>query len=415
MPGPRADWHPLCAHDPLPGDPETLRAEAARLRAVARLLREQSEALRLIGDDDVLRGRYAESLRAHAHDLAARLATAASRYARVHRELDAWAGTLQHLRSAAARLLTEARATGDAGLPPLRARLSRLSEEYEGEAARHAGRVRTAVDDALTDSLWDDFAVPATAFVSRVLTSGTLDDLVDALGWTATLAGFAAMFFPALGPLALGASLSVAALHLAQAGAGACSWFDVLLDIAALKFARDGVLAARAINSLQGRARTTAAGLAAEAAGARAREATSGARRAAARRARRRGGGVSGTARRTARARRLRLEERARRAALRAGEDVRTAGLPQLSRRERNLALGDVESGRRAKDVQKLSARHPEHEELRAGAEEARGRLREMRGAWGASTALDLADKAGDSAPSDWYRDTKNRLRTGNG
>ncbi|WP_164990829.1 hypothetical protein [Streptomyces sp. GZWMJZ-114] len=415
MPRPPTDWHPLCAHDPLPGDPDTLRVEAAHLRTVAERLHEQAEALRLIGDDEVLRGRYADSLREHAHDLAARLATAATRYARVHRELAAWAGTLHHLRSAAAHLLAEARAAAEPELAALRARLSRLTEQYEVEAAHHARLVRTAVDDTLADSLYDDFAIPAAAFVSRVLASDTLDDLVDGLGWAATLAGFAAMFFPALGPLALGASLSVAALHLAQAGAGACSWFDVVLDIAALKFARDGVRAARAIGALQDSARTTAAGLASGAARARARDATSGARRAAARRARRRGGGVSGTKRRAARARRLRLEERVRRAGLRAGEEVRAAPLPEITRRERGLALGDVDTGRRAKDVRNLSARHPEHADLRAGAAEARQRLREMRGSWAGSTALDLGDKGGDSVPGSRYGEMKDRMRTGGG
>ncbi|MGE9692732.1 MULTISPECIES: hypothetical protein [unclassified Streptomyces] len=415
MPRPPVDWHPLCTHDPLPGDPAALRAEAAHLRAVAERLHEQAEALRLIGDDEVLRGRYADSLREHTHDLAARLATAATRYARVHRALDSWAGTLHHLRSAAARLLDEARAAGEPGLPPLRARLSHLTEEYEDEAARHARLVRTAVDDALADSLYDDFAVPAAAFVSRVLASDTLDDFVDALGWAATLAGFAAMFFPALGPLALGASLSVAALHLAQAATGTCSWFDVVLDIVALKFARDGVLAARAVGLLQGSARTTAAGLASDAARGRARGATSGARRAAARRARRRGGGVSGTKRRAARARRLRLEERVRRAGLRAGEEVHAAPLPQITGRERTLALGDVETGRRAKDVQNLSARHPEHGELRATDAEARRRLREMRGSWAGSTALDLGDKTGDDLTGGLYGGMKDRMRTGGG
>ncbi|MHC3430346.1 hypothetical protein, partial [Streptomyces sp. DT18] len=89
---------------------------------------------------------------------------------------------------------------------------------------------------------------------------------------------------------------------------------------------------------LQDSARTPAAGLASGAARARARDATRGARRAAARRARRRGGGVSGTQRRAARARRLRLEERVRRAGLRAGEAVRAAPLPAITRRERGLA-----------------------------------------------------------------------------
>ncbi|MFJ4435340.1 hypothetical protein [Streptomyces sp. NPDC088923] len=415
MPPSPTGWHPLCAHDPLPGDPGALRTEAAHLRTVAERLQEQAEALRLIGDDDVLRGRYADSLREHTHDLAARLATAATRYARVHRELAAWAGALQHLRSAAARLLAESRAAGEPELAALRARLSRLTEEYEEEAAHHARLVRTAVDDALTDSLYDDFALPAAAFVSRVLASGSLDDLVDALGWTATLAGLGAVFFPALGPLALGTGLSVGALHLAQAGAGACSWFDVVLDVAALKFARDGVRAARAVEALQDSARTTAAGLAAGVAEARAGNATSGARRAAARRARRRGGGVSGTGRRAARARRLRLEERVRRAGLRAGEEIHAAPLPELTRRERGLALGDVEMGRRAKDVRDLSARHPDHEELRAGAAEARRRLREMRGSWAGSTVLDLGDKGGNVVSGGAYGETKDRMRTGGG
>ncbi|NED78860.1 hypothetical protein G3I76_01935, partial [Streptomyces sp. SID11233] len=80
----------------------------------------------------------------------ARLATAATRYARVHRALAAWADTLHHLRSAAAHLLAEARTGSEPALPALRARLSRLTEEYEDEAAHHARLVRAAVDDALT-------------------------------------------------------------------------------------------------------------------------------------------------------------------------------------------------------------------------------------------------------------------------
>jgi hypothetical protein len=408
-----ADWLPLCAHDPLPGDPEALDVAAARLRAVGERLGEQADALRRIGDNEVLHGRYASALRHHTHDLAGRLAIAARRYALVHRALAAWARTLHELRSAAARLLTEARATSGAGLAPLRDRLDRLVARYGTEAAHHARLVRAAVDDTLTDSLSDDFGAPALALASRVLSSEALDDFVDALSWTATLVGFAAMFFPAVGPLALGTSLALGALHLAQASAGACSWFDVVLDIAALKFARDGMRAADAVAAVQGSARATAAGLVSEAVAARAREATSGARRAAARRARRRGAGVSGTARRTARARRLRLEERARRAGLRAGQEVRAAPLPPIGSAERRRALGDVETGRRAADVRRLSAAHPGHEGLRASAAETSERLREMRGSWGGSTLLDLGDKSGDLVSEGEYGKRKKRMRSG--
>ncbi|EFG65173.1 hypothetical protein SSBG_05987 [Streptomyces sp. SPB074] len=74
-----------------------------------------------------------------------------------------------------------------------------------------------------------------------------------------------------------------------------------------------------------------------------------------------------------------------------------------------------METGRRAKDVGELSARHPRHEGLRANAEEAGGRLREMRGAWAGSTALDLGDKSGDLLSGGAYGRRKDHMRTGDG
>ena len=88
------DWVPLAEADPLPGDPDAIAAEAARLVRLGQDMRVQSARLRQIGADSTLIGAYADELRSAAGTLAGDLDESAERYERVGSALSGWAPEL---------------------------------------------------------------------------------------------------------------------------------------------------------------------------------------------------------------------------------------------------------------------------------------------------------------------------------
>ena len=126
---------------------------------------------------------------------------------------------------------------------------------YDERADHYAGKIRSSIDDDMEDSWWND----VKAWVGD---ADWLKGLAEALSWIATGLSILAIFFPALGPLALILTGAVALIHLVQALTGNGSWFDVLMDVGALKMASNGIKAAKAIKGLQKGAREVAQGLA---------------------------------------------------------------------------------------------------------------------------------------------------------
>lgn len=81
------DWQPLCDSDPIPGDPEEIRAEVRHMVSVAQKLRDQARNLKAISEDDKLKGKYVKRLREDSTTLEKHMREVAGRYERVHGHL----------------------------------------------------------------------------------------------------------------------------------------------------------------------------------------------------------------------------------------------------------------------------------------------------------------------------------------
>lgn len=107
------DWHPLAESDPVPGDPDEIRDEVKHMTGVATSLREQARMLRGIGDDNELKGKYAEKLRDESGTLEKHLREVAGRYERVHGHLTNWANDLEDFQTQADDVLRKAKQKQD--------------------------------------------------------------------------------------------------------------------------------------------------------------------------------------------------------------------------------------------------------------------------------------------------------------
>ncbi|MCM3297919.1 hypothetical protein ACWEPD_15545 [Streptomyces pseudogriseolus] len=408
------DWHPLRESDPVPGDPEGIRDQVRHMRKVAKYLRTQAAALHAMAEADNLEGRYAEKLGEEARGLGRKLDEAEDRYREVKGQLSDWADELEELQKRADRVLEtakEAQHTVDDEQPAERAqddledarkRLATVEGDYRERARHFAGKIRSSIDDDMKDSFWNDVK-------GWIADADWLQTWTERLSWLATAAGILAMFIPVAGWLALGLTVAVSLSHLATAVTGNGSWFDVLMDIGALKLTRNGLKAAKAIKALQRSSRETASGLARDGAKAQAAASNAGARKAAARAGRKRGG-TSGTNRKRARARRLRMEGENRTAGRSAADTVRDAELPLTNARETAGALGDAQISRQMKDIRKWRDTYPDNTTLSSNAHHAQRHLREMQGSWAVGTALDLGDKVGDDVSGGEYEKAKGRM-----
>lgn len=104
-------WRPLGLDaDPVPGDPQAVSQEAARLASVARAVTWQAAALRKIAGDGTEVGRHADEIRATAGGLAGALQGVASRYARVSAALSGWVPDLEQAQRMSIRALDQAEA-----------------------------------------------------------------------------------------------------------------------------------------------------------------------------------------------------------------------------------------------------------------------------------------------------------------
>lgn len=155
------DWSPLAPFAPLPAEPETTAAAAARLRTAARDMQSQIARLREIAADGTLVGAYADKLRSESGDLADRLAKTVGRYEEVATSLDEWWPQLTVFQNSTISLLRRAQATAalrasqpdaaDTELRSAQAQLARTLEEAEDAGALVARKVRDAIRDSVKD------------------------------------------------------------------------------------------------------------------------------------------------------------------------------------------------------------------------------------------------------------------------
>ncbi|MFF5159866.1 hypothetical protein ACFY3N_27200 [Streptomyces sp. NPDC000348] len=409
------------------------------MKTIAEYLRTQAAALTAMADADNLKGDYADELAENARGLGRKLDLAEDRYREVQGHLSNWSDELEEFQKKADKALRDAKEAQQVidshtdnqddkqtpdkkdedkssepakenpvlkqakeDLEDARKRLNTAEGDYGERAGHFASKIRSSIDDDMKDSFWNDIK-------GWVADAEWLGKIADWASWAATIVGVVAMFFPAVGVIALALTAVVAVIHIAQAATGNGSWFDVVMDLGALKMARNGIKAAKAIKALQQSSRKTAAGLAKDSATARAAQANSGARKTAARNARKRGG-TSSRNRERARARRLRLEGENRAAGKKASNEVRDSEMPQITAQEKAGVLGDAQVAKQVKDIKKWRDAYPDNTGLADNARQAERHKDALQGSWAVSTGLDTADKSADYATDDAYSRMKDRM-----
>lgn len=103
-----ADWAPLGAHDPLPGDPLELSSEGRRLAGLAADFERQAASLRAIAAEQTLRGDYVTQLHEGAAKGADGLTKIVDRYRVAGGALSAYAPQLQSYQDTSLKLLERA-------------------------------------------------------------------------------------------------------------------------------------------------------------------------------------------------------------------------------------------------------------------------------------------------------------------
>ncbi|MFD4546083.1 putative T7SS-secreted protein [Streptomyces sp. NPDC058466] len=398
-----ADWTPLAATDPVPGDPEGIRREVTHMKKIAEKLRTQAKAMQAIAECDGLKGKYADDLGDKARGLGRRLDLAEDRYRKVKGHLSGWADDMETAQKKADRALDDAKDAqriidshkpdgaskgkgsgkehpdedpaakrAEENLETARTKLNSAVTFYLERADHYAGKIRSSIDDDMEDSWWNDLK----AWVGD---ADWLGKVAEWLSNVTTLLTFAAVFFPALGVVAGILTGIVFAIHLLMAVTGNGSWFDVITDIAAFKMAKNGVKAAKAVKGLQKEGRAIAKDIAEQKAKrlARLNRAADG----------RGGGGRLGRLRRTAGNQQGRA----------AGVRTRDEALPQVTQKETYKALGDKRMAEQVKDIERMSGRYPDSQRLSEVASEAARQKGVSQAYWGTSTALDLGGRAGDA------------------
>jgi hypothetical protein len=259
-----SDWQPLSlTGDPVPGDPQGIYADAARILSIARQLEGQSARLRTIATSQENIGQAADKIRATAGELAGELAVVARRYTTTGNALNGWAPDLEEAQLMSVRALDAAEVPwkrltaagcdppgpggvgGLAGIQPdtlaLRQAMAQLTDAQtvltravnfrDTQGEYWSSQVTSACNDALKDTWWEGF----TDWVSDH--SGFITDVCIALEIIAAgLAILALIFTGAILIVLLGLVVTELALTgramLALAGKG--SWLDVGIDVVAL-------------------------------------------------------------------------------------------------------------------------------------------------------------------------------------
>jgi hypothetical protein len=276
MMGRSADWSPLAASDPVPGDPAGISAEAAHLSSVAEQIAGQVAVLRKIasGHSDE-KGQYAVKLQSAASDTAGRLAKVTGRYRETAAALTAWVPELEYAQAQSLKALSQAqeaqgrqRASQPIQRPPgthltpadqqedqarsnalsqantdmaaAQAMLTAAVSHRDTAAAQAASKILSAIS-ADADSWLDGvtgFFSSAWGWVKDHWVP-LLKDLCTGLEILATLLAIACLFIPGLDIVDVLLLIAFGATVLAALGRGALavtgngSWLDFGLDVIA--------------------------------------------------------------------------------------------------------------------------------------------------------------------------------------
>ncbi len=264
-------WQPLCAHDPTPGDDETIDAAGRKFQAVAdEIERQISELAKIAQGSAGLKGGYVGTLEEACRAVKDDLGKIKGRYREVGGLLRAWSPELLGFQQEAERLLDDAQEAqrgldrlvvvtvpsdqmtdeqkadslrrqrqGEAlrgELTTARRRLTDLEDRRDRAAQRVADKIEGASQDGLTDSWWDNVK---DWFAEH---KELIDGICKVLGVVAMVALVVCLVVPGLN-IAAGAGLVAVAtwvgigatsasllLHTGQAASGTGSWLDVGLD-----------------------------------------------------------------------------------------------------------------------------------------------------------------------------------------
>ncbi|MFK0000076.1 hypothetical protein [Streptomyces werraensis] len=249
------DWQPLCESDPVPGDPDEIRAEVKHMISVAKKLRAQARNLKAISDDDTLKGKYVKTLREESSTLEKHMREVASRYERVHGHLTKWSDELEDFQTDADKILHRAKqeqeeieatkakksGSGDGDTPqnsssskdqpfedPLesyRKQLNIIIGNRDSRANYYKDKINAEIDDVIEDSTWDNFK----GWIHE--NADMIKAFIDVLGWIATVAGFLALAIPVLGWVVAGIAALTIGLRLLLVASGDATWTDVIFDV----------------------------------------------------------------------------------------------------------------------------------------------------------------------------------------
>ncbi|MFE9686015.1 hypothetical protein [Streptomyces sp. NPDC006285] len=249
------DWQPLCASDPVPGDPEEIRTEVRHMVSVAQKLRDQAKNLQALSNEEQLKGKYVKRLREDSSTLEKHMREVASRYERVHGHLTTWSNELEDFQSDADRVLRQAKekqdeiaaekakaadsgdkqtpqpaasGTDDDPLQTYRNQLHTITDDRDSRANHFAGKIRDEIDDVIEDSWWDDVKGWFHDNADWIKT------VLDGLGWVATIAGIIAIWIPGLNLLVLAIAVLTILTRSMLVATGDASWTDLAFDVGGL-------------------------------------------------------------------------------------------------------------------------------------------------------------------------------------
>ncbi|MEU7482410.1 putative T7SS-secreted protein [Streptomyces sp. NPDC042319] len=251
------DWSPLSDGDPTPGDPHDIREEARRLENIATTIKDQARLLRQAGNNQNLKGKYADKLKEGSGDLADKLSKVEGRYTKVSGLLREWAKELEYAQEETRKALSQAKVDekDEDKVDDAKGRMSDAVSHYLRLGNKIAGDIEDALDDDIEDSLWDD----AVGWVAEHAEGFKL--FLDILGWIGTALAIVAMFIPGVNLLVgigLAIGLAVVAGRTMLVAAGKASWMDVAFDCIGLVTFAAGGLAVKGLKAAGTTAKTAA-------------------------------------------------------------------------------------------------------------------------------------------------------------
>ncbi|MDU0254379.1 hypothetical protein RVN83_14450 [Streptomyces sp. PU10] len=273
-----ANWHPLAEKDPIPGDPEDIRAEVTRMKNLASTLRDQAAILRKAADGDALQGKYADKIREDSGETEKHFRETAARYERVVGDLGKWANELEDFQERADGVLraakqadeehaaevkkkeAEAKRDGDGKAPeesdpgshlaPYHKKLNQIVSERDSRARHHAENIGRDISDIIKDSRWENFKDWVHEHAD------TIKSVVEILSWAATIIGVIALLFTPVGWLATVLTVTTISLtalvgvgHTMLALSGDGNWADVAMDVFALATLGFGSVAMKGVKA----------------------------------------------------------------------------------------------------------------------------------------------------------------------